>query len=278
MAARRIVQNLQVIFVAMIGFSAQAAQAATTLITFDEFPIGTEITTQYQNLGVTAAGVGVSGSFAFPNHSSPNIGCSSNASGVMSFALDSNITGPIKSVSAYISSSDSIGIYAYDSLGVLIGNAVLPAGSSVNTLLTFNSSLAPIASVSIHDGGGNFCIDDLAFSSDVIAPSCGQKSKDLYDAVVALPASAFKFDPEHMEKSDDHRVGKSSVEKRMAKLKKEVAEFQALLPTNVSDKRLRNELLEIKSDVLDWIKPSPARNNLFNQIDQILAMIKAGQC
>ena len=68
------------------------------------------------------------------------------------------------------------------------------------------------------------------------------------------------------------------VEKRMAKLKQEVADFQALLSTNVSNQILRDELLDIRSNILDWIKPSPARNNLFNQIDQILAMIKAGQC
>jgi len=152
----------------LMGFAASpGAQATTTTLTFDDVPTG-PLTTQYQSLGVLVSGVTVvNSSFsAWPAYSAPNFALAPN--GLMTFTLAPTIIGNVQSVSAYISASSSgIGIFAYDASSNLVGQTLLPTGSPNNTLVSVTSSGNPIVTVTIHDGGSTFVIDNLAFATDV---------------------------------------------------------------------------------------------------------------
>ncbi len=242
----------------------QAVLAATTTLTFDEFADGTSLTTQYQSLGVTANGVIIfTAAFTpWPAVSSPNV--ASTLTGQMTFTLDSNITGNIETVSVFVSGFAGTGIFAYDSLGALVGQSTL-ASDATNALLSVTTAGNPITTVIIRDGGTNFGIDNFSIIQAVAAPSCPQVAQKLYDGVSALTASDFKFP-------------RLNISKKQARLKQEVAEFQLLLSTNSSPAQLLYQLGEIKSRIRDWLKIGPARTELINLIDQLIVKVNAGQC
>lgn len=158
----------------LIGLAATqaATQAATTKLTFDEFADRTTLTTQYQAVGVTVSGALVlsAPNSPWPANSGQNLVYA--PTGLMTFDLDSTITGNIQTASAYVSGDMSIGIYAYDAAGVLVGQALTP-GPGNNFLVSVTSSGNPIASVAIHDAGRNFTIDTLTFSTPVTVPFAG---------------------------------------------------------------------------------------------------------
>lgn len=239
------------------------ARAATTTLTFDEFSNGTPLTTQYQSLGVTASGATIllAAFGPFPTASGANIAAAQT--GFMTFSFDPVITGSIATVSAYLSGDAGTGIYAYDSNGFLVGQSLLPVGAPYNTLLSVSSSGAPIAMVTIHDGGGSFGVDNFSFTQVVSAPTCPQLAQNLYDGVVTLPNSDFKS---------------RRVSVKRAQLKNEIADLQNLLSVNSSPSQQLYELKEIKEDLNDWIKPGTNRTNLLNLIDQLIANINAGHC
>lgn len=149
----------------LLGVGTQGALAATTMLTFDEFTDQTVLTTQYQGLGVTVSGAKVIAAIntAWPANSGLNFAYA--PTGLMTFSLNSTITGNIQSVSAYVFSDASVGIYAYDAGNVLVGQAVTP-GASNNMFLSVTSSGNPITSVKVHDGGSTFAIDTLSFMTD----------------------------------------------------------------------------------------------------------------
>lgn len=145
----------------------QPALASTTTLTFDEYPNGTVLTTQYQGIGVTTFGATTSLAFytPWPANSGGYLGNVAYAEfGLMTFTVNSGITGDIESVSAYVSGEASVGMYGYDAGGLLVGQALTP-GATDNMFLTFTSSGSPIARISIHDGGSSFAIDTLTFAT-----------------------------------------------------------------------------------------------------------------
>jgi hypothetical protein len=135
---------------------------ATTL-TFDEFANLTELTNQYQHLGVTVQGGTVQrGDFTpWPYYSSPNILMSYPAR--ITFTFDTSITGPITSVSAYLSGVPGTRIEAYDAFGTLVGQSESMTESDNNVFRTATSTGAPITTVIIRDGGNSFAIDNFTF-------------------------------------------------------------------------------------------------------------------
>jgi hypothetical protein len=181
----------------LIGVAAaQSAFAETTSLTFDDILDGITITSQYQGIGVLVSGAVALDALhtPWPANSSPNVAYA--PTGLMTFTVNSTITGDIQSVSAYISGDTSVGIYAYDSGGALVGQAVT-GGASNNQLVSVTSSGGPIASIQIHDGGSSFAIDTLDFVSTPPPPPPPPPPTILelvdlyYNAVVALTANDF---------------------------------------------------------------------------------------
>lgn len=148
----------------------QGAQATVTVLTFDEFPTDTVITTQYANLGVTASGVlPVDGYlYGVPFVSPPNSAYS--PTGLMNFSLNSTIMGDIYTVSSYFSASSDTSLYAYDNLNNLLGQIVVAVGNPANTLASFTSSGNSIAYVEIRGGASLYFIDNLTFATRSTVP------------------------------------------------------------------------------------------------------------
>jgi hypothetical protein len=146
--------------------------AATTTVTFDQFPDGTVLTNQYQRLGVTIAGGTVFAtnlSSSFPPISAPNVAYA--PSGQITISFNSTVAGNVMTVSAYVTDPGGpAGIYAYGSSNALLGQAVLPGTGGTNALLTVTSTGNPVAYVIIHDGGGSFSIDNFSFTVPAATP------------------------------------------------------------------------------------------------------------
>jgi hypothetical protein len=150
-----------------LGGLGQRAFAGTTTLTFDEFSNSTVLTTQYQSLGVTISGAVVftsCPSCVFPPVSGTNVAYA--PTGLMTLTFNSAVVGGnVQTVSAYVTDPNGpAGIYAYDSSNNLLGQSLLPADGGVNVLLSVTSSGAPIAYVTVHDGGGSFTIDNFSFT------------------------------------------------------------------------------------------------------------------
>ncbi|MCX4170811.1 MULTISPECIES: hypothetical protein [Paraburkholderia] len=157
----------------LMGLGAASSALATTItLTFDEFQTGTAVTNQYENLGVLVSGATAFAAAALaaaanplPANTPPNIAYS--PLGLMTFSLNSAITGNVQSVSAYLSEGAgvNVGIYAYDASGALVGQAIA-AANVVSTLVSVTSSGNPIATVQIHDGRGAFFgVDTVTFTA-----------------------------------------------------------------------------------------------------------------
>lgn len=156
---------LSILGVLLMGLAAaQSALATTTSLTFDEYPDGTALTTQYQGAGVTISGATALNAFATPWPANSGANVAFAQTGLMTFSLNPTITGALQTVSAYISGDTSIGIFAYDAADVLVGQALTP-GATDNMFLTVTSSGSPITRVEIHDGGASFAIDTLTFAT-----------------------------------------------------------------------------------------------------------------
>lgn len=256
-----ILNKIKVFAVAMLLLlGAQAASAATTTLSFDEFPNGTPLTNQYQNYGVMISGATTIGAinFPWPAHSGLNVAFAD--SGLMSYSLDSSILGDIRTVSAYISGVSDVGIYAYDVNENLVGLSAT-GGASENAFVTVTAT-APIARVDIHDGGASFVVDDLSFSS---VPTCDENTMSLYTGVLALSPASFK------------NTGKSS-ELRKETMLKDVLALQALIDANATQKKILSQLSSISTEVNNWLKPGAERDALNGLISTISAMVKGNQC
>mgnify|MGYP001011358874 CR=1 FL=1 len=152
-----------------IGLGAAPSALATITLTFDDLPSGTDVASHYAGIGVTASGATalVATSTPWPANSGLNIAYA--PTGLMTFLLNSVITGNVETVSAYISDESSVGIYAYDAADVLLGQ-VVTLGADDNTFLSFTSAGNPIARIAIHDSGSSFAVDTLTFVSAAAVP------------------------------------------------------------------------------------------------------------
>lgn len=170
-APRRPVRSVVGVLSLLLGLGAgQSALASPITLTFDEYADGTVLSTQYQGVGVTVSGarVIVAINTSWSANSVPNFAYA--PTGLMTFSLNSGITGSIQSISAYVWADSGVGVYAYDAADVLLGQ-VLTAGPTNNMFLAFTSPGNPIASVAIHDGGSSFAVDTLTFTSSVPEPA-----------------------------------------------------------------------------------------------------------
>jgi hypothetical protein len=239
---------------------AQSAFAATTTLTFDEFANQTPITTQYQSVGVTASGATTILALTTPWAANTGSYLAYSSSGLMTFNLDLNVMGNIQKVSAYVSGTSNTGIYAYDSNGALVGQAVSP-GASDNLLLTVISTGNPITTVTIHDGGSSFAIDTLQFET-VAAPVCTDVVSKLYNQVKALATTDF--------------INNGSCRKTL--LLAQIALFYDLSKKNASDQTLNDLLSKIRKGVNEGVKLGTKKTNILSTINAIQLMINAHQC
>lgn len=256
-----ILNKIKVFAVTMfLLLGAQTASAATTTLSFDEFDNETPLTSQYQNYGVRIAGaIAIEATyFPWPAHSGLNVAYAD--SGIMNFHFDSSILGEVITVSAYISGTSNVGIYAYDANNNLVGLSATD-GASENAFVTV-TAIAPIARFDIHDGGASFVIDDLSFST---VPTCDEHTMSLYTGVLALSPASFK------------NSGKSS-EQRKETMLKDVLALQALIDANATQKKTLSQLSSISTEVNNWLKPGVERDALNGLISTISAMVKGNQC
>lgn len=81
----------------------------------------------------------------------------------MTFTFDSSITGPVHTVSAYISGAIGQTLTAYDASGIPIGQSVLPLNAPANFLFSVTSTSNSIAKVTFQGGAFQYLIDDFTF-------------------------------------------------------------------------------------------------------------------
>ncbi|WP_216674862.1 REJ domain-containing protein [Paraburkholderia elongata] len=203
---RRPLLSLLGVLSLLMGLGAASSALATTItLTFDEFQTGTAVTNQYENLGVLVSGATALAAAAlaapaspWPANTPPNIAYS--PLGLMTFTLNSAITGNVQSVSAYLSEGVgvNVGIYAYDALGALAGWAIAPA-NSVNTLVSVTSTGNPIATVQIHDGRGAFFgVDTVTFTTaaDVMPVANGGPTREAEVGHLVTLNGGESYDPD----------------------------------------------------------------------------------
>jgi len=241
----------------------QSAFAATTTLTFDDIAAGTLVDTQYQGVGVVADGVTVlnEAELPWPANTSPNVGFAH--SGFMNFYANSSITGNIQTVSTYAYGDSIVEMYAYDSSGSLVGQAVT-SGAPNNTLLTVSSSGNPIARVYFIASGLGFAIDTLSFETAPDVPVCTVATQDLRNAVSALSLTQFKSYKKAQDAKDQ--------------MLKDIDSLQTALDANSSNAKLLLKLRVIEGEVSNGLKSGPARTDLLNMINQIKSLINANQC
>ena len=114
--------NVSIVATDGAGNSASGLTSTGSSLSFDEFLSDSELTTQYQSLGVTVSGgVTILNEFNSPWPAQSGVNLVYAGSGLMIFTFDSAITGNIQTVSAYVSGAANTGLFAYDAAGVLVG-------------------------------------------------------------------------------------------------------------------------------------------------------------
>lgn len=178
----------------LIGLgAAPSAQAATTTLTFEGYVDGDSITTQYQGVGVTVTGGFILDAIFSPWPANTGTNLLGSSFGLMTFTVNTAITGNIQTASAYLSGLSTIGLYAYDAGGLLVGQALAP-GAPNNVLVSVTSTGNPIASVQIHDSGSSFAIDTLSFvSGPVTVPFASFAPMLVIDTGRRLHTDSFGF-------------------------------------------------------------------------------------
>jgi len=171
----RIPQVSVVTSVVLILIVAAAVQPshAQTVINFDNLPDFTTVTTQYSSLGVTFSGAiiltcGQSLNCGpFPPFSFPSV-IFDGFNGVITATFDPNITGNVTKVTARVTGNRNVTMTAFDASGNALATAQTGGPNFVgagtpNILLTAQTSGPPIGSVTFHDSGNTYTVDDFTF-------------------------------------------------------------------------------------------------------------------
>lgn len=153
--------------------------AADTVIDFEGLPCLAQVTSQYTGLGVTFTGATILTKPSclnyqqFPPYSGVNVLYDEpNLDGVIVATFNST-AGNINKVSARVTGNRNVTLTAFNNAGVALvaaqtgGPNYVGAGTGipVNLLLSVESSIAPIARVTFHDGGNTYTVDDFIFSA-----------------------------------------------------------------------------------------------------------------
>jgi RHS repeat-associated protein len=159
--------------------STASAFAGTSGITFSEFPSGTAISTQYENLGIIFSGTGPRIADDGANPSSPVLSPGSNFQGSLTgqFVLGGTTRpGLVDSFSldvGYIDSPGSTTVTIYDGDGNVLGT-VTPTVKGITTV-TSSFTGAGSFTVSGSDPAG-WAIDNVSFAAPAWSPTVGAPS------------------------------------------------------------------------------------------------------
>jgi hypothetical protein len=244
----------------LLTLTAQSALAVTTTLNFDDIPSNTQLTNQYQSLGVIASGVTVVNEFSTPWSANTPSNVAYAPTGLMTFTLDQSVLANVQTVSAYVSGITPVGIYAYDSSGTLVGSAAAPSGT-LNALVTVTSSGNPIASITIHDGGSAFIIDTLMLTQPDVM-TCDQAKAKLRQLINALTSADLKWIPPA---------------KRL-KLVVDIATLAVMFQKGATDAQLLKVLYTIRQDILNAGPASDSQAKLLSIVDQMIAIVSAHLC
>lgn len=253
------------VFAAATLLLTQGALAqTTTLLNFESIGDEIQISNQYQAQGimVTGAVASTAANLGFVAKSGTQVAYS--PSGLMTYTLS---IADVKTVSAFITGPVDVGIFAYDASNNLLGQALLPANSPANTLLSVTSSGAPIARVEIHDGGAAFAIDDLSFTTaapEPQVPSCRAASESLYNMMSALQPAAFIR-------------AKTAALDRIRLMAEVVAYEKFRTSGKATQKTLQAALAVIQADVVFSVKPAN-RTAILSQISLMSGYVKNNSC
>lgn len=242
--------------IALSLFVGAEAFAATTVLTFDNLPVGSYVGTQYS---------GVSFNSPIVIQSQPNIPAQSGTQlafseeGIMDISFS---IANIQTVSGYVSSDAGVVVTIFSASSTILGQAVLNPGA--NQLFSLTSSSLPIARLVIDGGGVMFGLDTLTFETAVTIPVCEAINQNLYNSVSAAPLSIYK-------------VAKTASTVRAALLKA-ITCFDQSLKSDASNKVLLSQLAALRAAVDLALKSSPEKTSILQMIDSFIAKTKAGQC
>lgn len=147
--------------------------SAQTVINFDNLSDLTPVTTQYSGLGVTFSGAVILtcgqslNCGPFPPFSFPNV-VFDGTNGVITATFNTTIIGNVTEVSARVTGNRNITMTAFDAAGNTLaaaqtGGPNFVGAGTPNLLLTVKTSGAPIATVTFHDSGDTYTVDDFTF-------------------------------------------------------------------------------------------------------------------
>jgi N-acetylmuramoyl-L-alanine amidase len=172
---------------AFTPLSAQSTSCSGTPITLG-FDGLADLATNLNAFGVSFTGATVlscGGSLncvQFPPFSGRNV-IYDSGNGVITATFDPSTTGPVCMVSARITGNKNITMTAYDVKNNVLGMAqtggpnYVGSGGTPNLLLSIAATNAPIATVTFHDSGNTYTVDDFTFIGDphvvVIDPGHG---------------------------------------------------------------------------------------------------------
>ena len=186
---RSIILSVCVGFLCTVAASTSNAQSKITL-GFDGLP---DLSLNVDDLGVHFTGAQVlacGGSLncgPFPPFSGSNVIFDKPGfGGLITAAFDIQITGSVKTVSARITGNRNVTMTALGAQGQVLGNAQTGGANYVgsntgipaNKLLEISSAADPIITVTFHDSGNTYTVDNFSFEgslkSVVIDPGHGQ--------------------------------------------------------------------------------------------------------
>ncbi len=162
-----------VLLAACVCMGWNQAFGAITTIGFDDLASGTVVTNQYSGVSFTGAEVlteGTSLNSTYPPVSVPNV-VYDYQTGIITAT---STAGTWDFVGGYITGNRVITLYAYDSMGNLLGSEATPGanytgsgtGYSPNDFLSI--SAPGIAYATFHDGGNTFTIDNFEFGTSTV--------------------------------------------------------------------------------------------------------------
>jgi len=166
----------KLILTTLLVVSALTTPAFAGTIDFENMPDQYYYMSEHQNFGNYWAGVNFgpaatildSAKYGYNNTGYP---AHSGTAVLFSYQLpniDVTFDTSVDFLSFYYTSYSDIWIDAYNSSNQLIGQSYGGSNYGTNSYLSFTSSTANIAYVSIHDSGNYFTIDDFTINSDLV--------------------------------------------------------------------------------------------------------------
>ncbi|WP_305806797.1 PEP-CTERM sorting domain-containing protein [Stenotrophomonas sp. YIM B06876] len=157
----------------MLGFAVmQPAAAATTVLTFDEFPEGMNLMNQriYPEVSIYGAIVTNTAALGLYPLALSHVAYADTGQMIFKFSIPD-----LRDISLFITYMvDDVDVYVYDILGALVGHVSLPPGSPGNTIISFaNTTEFPIGRFELVGAGAIYAVDNITLTSFTPVPEPG---------------------------------------------------------------------------------------------------------